>query len=100
MIDHVVPAFQPETAYQIFMRTINEQDVATGSIFLGKGCDNEDYQTQGPYSVFDIKNILPSPAPTECYLWQLGTTCTANQLDAVENGSAVVKDYIVIEPRS
>jgi carboxypeptidase D len=82
------------------MRTIKEQDVATGALSLGKGCDNEDYQMHGPLSVFDIKNVLPSPAPPECYLWQLSTTCTANQLQAVGNGSAVVKEFLVIEPKS
>jgi hypothetical protein len=81
------------------MRTIKEQDVATGSISLANGCD-ENYQTHGPSSVFDVKNVLPSPYPIECYLWQLSTTCTANQLEAVGNGTAVVKDYIVIEPAS
>jgi len=95
-----VPAFQPETAFRIFMRTINEQDVATGSISLGNSCDNEIYQTRGPSSVFGIKNVIPPSNPTQCYLWQLGTTCTANQTEAIIAGTAVVKDYIVIEPAS
>ena len=95
-----MPGFQPETAYRIFMRTIKEQDVATGSISLGNGSDNENYQTHGPSSIFDIKNVVPPSAPPQCYLWQLGTTCTDNQLEAVINGTAVVKDYIVIEPKS
>jgi hypothetical protein len=99
-IDHVVPAFQPETAYRIFMRTIIEQDVATGSISLSTGSENENYQTHGPSSIFDVKNVLLPPAPIQCYLWQLSTTCTANQLEAIINGTAVIKDYIVIEPES
>ena len=99
-IDHVVPAFQPETAYRIFMRTIIEQDVATGSISLSTGSENENYQTHGPSSVFDVRNVLLPSAPIQCYLWQLSTTCTANQLEAIINGTAVIKDYIVIEPES
>jgi len=95
-----VPGFQPETAYRIFMRTIKGQDVATGSISLGNGWDNETYQTHGPSSVFDIKNVIPPPNPTQCYLWQLSTTCTPNQIGAVINGTAVIKDFIVIEPKS
>jgi len=95
-----VPGFQPETAYRIFMRTIKDQDVATGSISLSDGSDNGTYQTHGPSSVFDIKNVVPPAAPAQCYLWQLSTTCTANQLEAVIGGTAVVKDYIVIEPPS
>ncbi|KAE9375155.1 carboxypeptidase S1 [Stipitochalara longipes BDJ] len=97
---HLVPAFQPETAYRIFMRTIHDQDVATGSLSLSDGCGNENYTTQGPSSILDVKNELPASLPTQCYLWQLTTTCTANQIEAVENGTAVVKDYLVIEPAS
>jgi hypothetical protein len=82
------------------MRTIQEQDVATGSISLGNGCGNESYQTHGPSSIFDIKNAVPPSNPILCYLWQLGTTCTVNQREAVVAGTAVVKDYIVIEPES
>lgn len=82
------------------MRTIKEQDVATGSISLSNGSNYENYQTHGPSSVFDVKNALPPSNPTQCYLWQLSTTCTVNQLEAVIAGTAVVKDYIVIEPES
>ena len=95
-----MPAFQPETAFRIFMRTIKEQDVATGSISLSTGSENENYQTHGPSSIFDVKNVIPPSTPTLCYLWQLITTCTANQIEAVIGGTAVIKDYIVIEPSS
>jgi hypothetical protein len=99
-IDHAVPSYQAETAYRIFMRTIKEQDVSTGSISLGNGYNNGNYQTHGPSSVFDVKNVVPPSDPIQCYLWQLSTTCTVNQVDAVIAGTAVIKDYIVIEPES
>jgi hypothetical protein len=95
-----VPSFQPETAYRIFTRSIKEQDIATGSISLGNGSENENYQTHGPSSIFDVKNVIPPSAPNLCYLWQLITTCTANQIEAVTGGTAVIKDYIIIEPSS
>jgi hypothetical protein len=82
------------------MRTIIEQDVATGSMSLGNGCENNNYQTRGPSSAFGVKNALLPPDPTQCYLWQLSTTCTVNQLEAIINGTAIIKDYIVIEPES
>jgi len=82
------------------MRTIQDQDVATGSISLGTGCDSENYTTTGPSSILDVKNVLPVSLPIQCYLWQLSTTCTPDQVEAVINGTAVVKDYIVIEPKS
>ena len=82
------------------MRTIQDQDIATGTISLGTGCDGHKYTTTGPSSILDVKNVVPASLPIQCYLWQLSTTCTANQVEAVVNGTAVVKDYIVIEPES
>ena len=59
-------AYQPETAYQIFMRTIFGQDIATGTISLA---DSPEYETQGPVSVFDIKNEPPKQQPEVlCYV--------------------------------
>jgi len=82
------------------MRTMKKQDVATGSISLDNLRDEENYQTHGPSSAFDVKNAIPPSASPECYLWQLNTTCTVNQVEAVIGGTAVVKNYIVIEPKS
>ena len=33
-----------------------------------------------------------------CYTWQLDTTCTPHQQAAVENGAALIKDWIVQKP--
>ena len=82
------------------MRTIQDQDIATGTISLSTGCDGENYTTTGTSEILDVKNVVPPPLPVQCYLWQLSTTCTADQVQAIVNGTAVVKDYIVIEPES
>jgi hypothetical protein len=57
---HSVGVYQPETVYNIFMRTMFEKDVATGK----KGTKN--YSSKGPASSLGIRNVLPSPAPTTC----------------------------------
>ena len=90
MIIQSVPSYQPETAYEIFMRAIFNKDIATGLIDLA-----DDYTTFGPSSTFQIKNeVLPAPNP-ECYI--LGpSTCTEEQYALVKNNTALIKNYILI----
>lgn len=56
---HSVSAYQPETVYRIFERAMFDRDVATGRK------SSVGYQSTGPTSSFDIKNVLP-PAPSTC----------------------------------
>ncbi|KAL5342909.1 Alpha/Beta hydrolase protein [Aspergillus crustosus] len=91
---HEVPAYQPETAYEIFHRAIFNRDIATGKVSTAK---NGTYSTKGPSSTFNITNTVPdSPAPT-CYILSLGSYCTPEQIESVVNGTALIKDYIVVE---
>ncbi|KAL2003970.1 hypothetical protein VTN02DRAFT_1266 [Thermoascus thermophilus] len=91
---HEVPAYQPETAYQIFHRALFNLDIATGQV---NTADEEDYTSEGPSSTWDIKNEVPdSPAPT-CYVLSMTATCTEEQIQSVLNGTAVVRDYIVVD---
>lgn len=78
------------------MRSIKDQYIATGSVALAKGT----YSMHGPYSVFDIKHKIPRQPPVECCLWQFSTMCAPSQQEAVLNGTALVHDYIVVQPKS
>ncbi|KAJ9243607.1 hypothetical protein DTO207G8_1686 [Paecilomyces variotii] len=94
---HEVPAYQPETAHEIFYRALFNLDLATGNVSTAQ---NESYSTEGPSSTWDIKNDVPdSPQPT-CYILAMGSTCTNDQAQSVINGSATVKDYIVVDANS
>ena len=88
---HEVPAYQPETAYQIFFRAMFNRDVATGSVQL-----SDNYSTSGPQSVRNIKNVAPKNPATVCYVLDLQDSCTDEQIQSVLDGSAVVKNYIVV----
>lgn len=67
------------------------RDVATGFVPV-----TDNYTTFGPSSTWHIKNrIPPSPQPT-CYILNTDT-CTEEVYETVKNGTAVVKDYIVME---
>ncbi|KAL1597741.1 hypothetical protein SLS60_008227 [Paraconiothyrium brasiliense] len=90
---HAVGAYQPETVSKIFDRVMLNKDVATGKIGLG----DAPYSSEGPVSSFEIKNVLPTPLENECYTWAVTDTCTAGQIAALANGTAVVRDYIVRE---
>jgi carboxypeptidase C (cathepsin A) len=91
---HEVPAYQPETALEIFQRALFNKDIATGKIDIASAVN---YSTTGPSDTWAIKNIAPAaPLPT-CYTYNLLATCSDEQFNAVLDGSALVHDYIVID---
>ena len=91
---HQVPAYQPETAYQIFRRAIFGKDIATGTIDTASSA-GANYSTQGSATTFEVKNIDPGSPTPQCYIlaWD---TCTDEQAESVLNGSALVHNYILI----
>ncbi|KAL2833105.1 Alpha/Beta hydrolase protein [Aspergillus pseudoustus] len=94
---HEVPAYQPETAYEIFHRAMFNRDLSTGKV---PTAGNGTYSTTGPSSTFNVTNTVPdSPAPT-CYILSLGSYCTEAQIESVVDGTALIKDYIVVDQAS
>ena len=92
-----VPYYQPETAYEIFARTISGRDVATG-----KHRVDENYSTQGPADVSHIGVGPPTPPqePVECYVdyAPFSDRCSPEQIAALADGTAVVVDRVVVSP--
>ncbi|RDA84713.1 hypothetical protein CP532_5232 [Ophiocordyceps camponoti-leonardi (nom. inval.)] len=89
---HMVPASQPEASYRIFQRVMRRRDVATGSQHV-----SAEYSTGGSIKSTVTHEAPPSPAVT-CHLRALASACAQNQIDAVDNGTAVVKGGIVVQP--
>ncbi|KAK3640763.1 hypothetical protein LTR56_004466 [Elasticomyces elasticus] len=86
---HLVPSYQPEAAYLIFMRALLGKDIATGTV------DAADYASTGPSDTWWMRNdVLPSP-PNECYVLNTGT-CTDEQQEWIFDGSAIVENWIVV----
>lgn len=85
--------YQPETGYQIFNRVMADVDVATGKL---PTVGLPTYSSTGPASVFSIKNALPDNPPSECYFWDIMETCTPAQAKRFNNGTAVMKDFVMI----
>lgn len=94
----IVGYYQPETAYQIFTRTILGKDVSTGGVYVDD--EGPGYYTHGPSSVFDIKNTPPQQPASECFVLAvpLYVTCTDEQIAALLDGSAEVENNVVVSP--
>jgi len=94
---HSVAASQPETVYRVFRRAIFGRDIATGDVAISA---NTNYSTTGPSSSFGVKNVTPPSPPSVCWLYQAAGSCTEEQQEALRNGTAVVKDYVIVWPPS
>jgi len=92
---HAAGAYQPETVSRIFDRVMFDKDVATGSTDTS-GNASQEYSSTGPQSSFGIKNLLPEGPKNECYLWDAVVTCTEEEVVALRDGTAVVKDFILV----
>lgn len=93
---HEVPAYQPETAYKLFMRALFNRDLATGNVST---LEHADYATVGAASVADIKSEGVVDPGSVCYVLD-SAQCTADQWKTVEDGTALVKNWIVVDGNS
>lgn len=91
---HEVPAYQPQTAYELFHRALFNRDLATGKVNTAR---NSSYSTTGPRSTWQFKNSLPDIPDPVCYILSLEATCTEDQIASVLNHTATIKDYIVTD---
>ena len=57
---HAISAYQPETVYRVFMRSMFDTDVATGRKQVG-----DLYATKGPRDSLKCRNVLPK-SPESC----------------------------------
>lgn len=87
---HEVPSYQPAAAYEIFRRATFNRDVPTGLVPL-----TDDLATEGPRSVWHIKNKLPEVPESRCYVLK-PESCTPSMLQKVREGKVVVEDWFVV----
>jgi hypothetical protein len=92
---HSAAYYQPETAFHIFDRAMRGKDVATGQLNA-----SESYNSEGPPSVRDVTAKAPESLAPVCYVFDIQLTCTSNQIQALADGTAVVHNFIVVEPRA
>ena len=94
---HEVPYYQPEASYKIFTRALFNKDISTGEIDTAV---NGSYHTEGPPDTWDTKNVPPEQPLQVCYSLDSGATCTEDELEAISNGSAVLRDWILEDANS
>ncbi|KAK2882482.1 hypothetical protein FQN49_000312 [Arthroderma sp. PD_2] len=90
---HMMLAYQPQVGYEIFRRATLNMDIATGTVLE----DLENYATEGEANSTHTEPALPTVTPT-CNFWALGTTCSQNQIKAVQNGEAKIVNNIIVHP--
>ncbi|KAF1938259.1 alpha/beta-hydrolase [Clathrospora elynae] len=90
---HEVPAYQPETAYRIFTRALFNFDISTGKESI---TENPSYASEGPSNVYNITNEPIVDPGSQCYVLDPGQ-CTAEQWATVMNGTALVRNWIVVD---
>lgn len=88
---HLVPAYQPEAAYDIFMRSLFNKDIATGKTDV-----RDDLKTEGPSSTWHVKHAAPPKPKPECYILT-PESCTPDDWAKVVDGTAIVKDFLVVD---
>ena len=86
---HLVPAYQPETAFTIFSRLIEGTEVSLGlpvdlSTYSSLGDANSTYQ-----------NAAPLMAQPTCHLRAVNTTCTTDQKNILAaNGGVIINGIL------
>ncbi|PNS15507.1 Carboxypeptidase Y A [Sphaceloma murrayae] len=89
---HLVPSYQPEAAFRMFMRGLLNLDIATGKV---NTAEETGYGTEGPPDTWWMKSdVLPSPEGI-CYALDPGT-CSDEEKGWLMDGTAVVENWIVI----
>ncbi|KAI6257057.1 hypothetical protein MCOR19_006503 [Pyricularia oryzae] len=91
---HAAPSYQQQTAYRIFNRALFDKDVAGG---LVDTATTPDFGTKGPASVRDVTNEKPPQYPYYCYILDT-SSCTDVQIAALRAGTAVIRDFIMVDP--
>ena len=63
------------------------------------GVNNSTYRTSGPNDTFNVKDDVPPQPLQVCYTLDT-STCRDDQIDAVLNESATVRQWIVVDKNS
>lgn len=82
---HAVPAYQPETAFQVFARILLGTDIGTG-----RAIDISSYGTEGNQNSDMSRQTPPDQPPPICYIRNMRETCTDDAIAGLVNNTGVV----------
>ena len=81
---HLVPAYQPETAFTIFTRVVLGTEISTG-----EPVDLAKYVSSGPANS-TYQNVVPPQQDAVCWPRDADRTCSSDQQDAIKKGDGVL----------
>ena len=87
---HMVPAYQPETAYQVFMRATTGRDIATGRLV-----PDDTYSTNGTRTTEYMNMTSPEMPESDCYVLD-PATCNDDQWLAIQDGTANITEFFFV----
>lgn len=91
---HSVPAYQPETSFQVFARIIMGTSVSTGAQI-----DISNYGSAGTINATHTNSLPSSPAPT-CWIRDIPDTCTNDQKNMILEGQGVIIGGVLYDASS
>ncbi|KAF4632059.1 hypothetical protein G7Y89_g6074 [Cudoniella acicularis] len=91
---HTVPAYQPETAFEVFARIMTGTSISTGEII-----NPSVYNTTGPANATHTTSLPPSPTNT-CYLRNIEETCNDSQKSMILAQQGVIVNGILYSASS
>jgi len=86
---HLVPFYQPETAFKVFNRIIQGEDIS-----MGRNVDLSSFGTKGP-NTSDHRNMMPPEPASVCWIRE-PETCTDDEKHAIAKGKGTVVNGIWI----
>ncbi|KAL9598257.1 MAG: hypothetical protein Q9219_004616 [cf. Caloplaca sp. 3 TL-2023] len=91
---HLIPAYQPETAFTVFTRIIMGVDMS-----LGKDIDLATYASNGTANATYTSKAPDSAKPT-CWIRNINGTCTNEQKDMILKGDGDIINGVLYERSS
>lgn len=86
---HLVPAYQPETAFTVFSRIIKGTDIS-----MGNPANLSGYQSSGEANS-TYQNVAPAMAESTCFLRAVNSTCNTDQQNMLANNAGVIVNGVL-----
>lgn len=85
---HLMPYYQPETAFTVFTRIIQGTEISTGDVV-----DLSTFGSEGPQNATHTNKVPDQPDPT-CWVRAWNSTCTTDDTEAMRAGNGIVANGI------
>ncbi|MCJ1312197.1 hypothetical protein MMC25_005871 [Agyrium rufum] len=92
---HLIPAYQPETAFTVFTRVIMGTDISTG-----EPVDLSSYVSTGDANATYLNTPLPEQNDAVCWIRNVLSTCTSEQQLKLAAGQGVIINGVLYDQES